>query len=160
MATTTVVFGSTGNVVAAVLALLAASPRPLPCRLRVVTRQPAGSVAFSAADADADADVEVRAGSVTDGAERLTSHLAGCSKAFVCLPQSLSSAEMVAVSRDLAAACKAAGVTHVVRIGSFGIDGPLAQGPLGDAHVAAEAALAEAGVIVTSVRPTSFFSNF
>ena len=151
--TAVVVFGSSGNVVKALLETLAASG-PLPWPLRIVTRQP--TTAFP----NADAAVEVREGSVTDSAERLSSHLAGAHKAFVCLPQRLTSAEMMSVSQDLAVACKAAGVMHVVRIGSFGIDGQVPQGPLGDAHVAAEAALAAAGVVVTSVRPTSFFSNF
>ena len=60
---------------------------------------------------------------------------------------------------------KIVGVKHVVRISSYGIDNYLngkgvTQGPLGEAHVHGERSLLDAGITLTSVRPTSFSSNF
>mmetsp|Transcript_21901 Transcript_21901/g.52333 ORF Transcript_21901/g.52333 Transcript_21901/m.52333 type:complete len:208 (-) Transcript_21901:222-845(-) len=74
---------------------------------------------------------------------------------------------MTQTSSDFLAAAKSAGVKVIVRLSSFGIDarGAVAspgvgQGPLGDSHARAEAEAAAAGLVVTSVRPTSFTSNF
>lgn len=74
---------------------------------------------------------------------------------------------MISASKEFADACKAAGVQTVVRVSSLRCGGLLKkdgtkmlQGPLGEAHVAGEAYMTQIGLTVTSVRPTSFSSNF
>ena len=87
---------------------------------------------------------------------------AAASHVFLCLPQALSGQQMEAVSNAAVDAAKSSGVVQrLVRVGSLGIDssGP-GQGALGDAHVACEVHCRAAGVALSSVRPTSFHTNF
>jgi len=85
---------------------------------------------------------------------------------FFCLPQALSSADMVSVSNAVTDAAKHAGVQCIVRISSARIDAYLSdspipsQGPLGEAHVKGEVYTKEKGITLTSIRPTSFSTNF
>ena len=87
---------------------------------------------------------------------------AAASRVFLCLPQALSAQQMEAVSNAAVDAAKASGgVQRLVRVGSLGIDGDgPGQGPLGAAHVASEEYCRAAGVALSSVRPTSFHTNF
>ena len=92
--------------------------------------------------------------------------LEGAQRVFLCLPQGLSSADMVSVSKSVTDACKKAGVELMVRISSARIDAYLSnhkipsQGPLGEAHVTGETYTKDAGIKLTSIRPTSFSTNF
>ena len=84
-------------------------------------------------------------------------------RVFLCLPQSLSSTEMITTSNaftdKILSPCGT--VKTVVRISSYGLDADApAQGPLALAHKAGEEYMRSKGFIVTSIRPTSFFSNF
>lgn len=87
---------------------------------------------------------------------------AAASHVFLCLPQALSGQQMEAVSNAAVDAAKSSGVVQrLVRVGSLGIDGSgPGQGALGDAHVACEVHCRAAGVALSSVRPTSFHTNF
>ena len=106
---------------------------------------------------------EIIAGSIND-TDRLDELLMNVHRAFFCLPQHLSSDEMLATSNRFTDAAKRAGVQTVVRISSYGMDNKSAtegsQGTLGKAHVEGEEYMRANGLTVTSVRPTSFFSNF
>ena len=64
-----------------------------------------------------------------------------------------------AAGRDAPLPLLQAGATRLVRVSSFGIDA-VGQGPLGDAHVRAERYCRESGLSLSSVRPTSFHTNF
>ena len=153
-----IIFGSTGNVAKAVLTSLRTSntvDNNIATQLRIITRDENCSAEMLGL-----VGAEVIRGNITDSKGDLVSYLSGGRKVFCVLPQRLSSLEMVEVSQRFAEACIEASVTHVVRIGSFGIDGTVLQGSLGSAHVTAEAYMHSLGLIVTSIRPTSFFSNF
>ena len=106
---------------------------------------------------------EIMVGSITD-IDRLDELLQNVNRVFFCLPQSLSSEDMVKTSMSFAKAAKRAGVQTVVRISSYGMDNKSdttsSQGSLGKAHVEGEEHMRALGLTVTSVRPTSFFSNF
>eukprot|EP00601_Ochromonadales_sp_CCMP2298_P016706 CAMPEP_0173239838 /NCGR_PEP_ID=MMETSP1142-20121109/13436_1 /TAXON_ID=483371 /ORGANISM="non described non described, Strain CCMP2298" /LENGTH=286 /DNA_ID=CAMNT_0014170899 /DNA_START=59 /DNA_END=916 /DNA_ORIENTATION=+ len=92
----------------------------------------------------------------------------GFDSVFLCLPQAFSPTQMGAAHMCLGGAMAAAGVHHLVKISSLGVDGrsgktvPGGQGALGAAHAAGEALLARLypQVLVTSIRPTSFSTNF
>jgi uncharacterized protein YbjT (DUF2867 family) len=107
--------------------------------------------------------IEICRGSV-DELGRLDLLLCGVSRVFFCLPQYLSASDMVSVSRAFTDSAIKAGVKVIVRISSYGMDDRSAstcsQGSLGEAHIAGEKYMRESGLIVTSIRPTSFFSNF
>jgi len=80
---------------------------------------------------------------------------------FLCLPQSLAPAEMEAVSNAVVDAAKLVSAKRLVRVSSLGINGQGdGQGALGAAHVACEAHCHAAGLPLSSVRPTSFHTNF
>ena len=79
---------------------------------------------------------------------------------FLCLPQSLAPKEMETVSNAVVDAAKMSGAKRLVRVASLGIDGDVGQGALGAAHVACEAHCHAAGLPLTSIRPTSFHTNF
>ena len=79
---------------------------------------------------------------------------------FLCLPQSLAPKDMEIVSNAVVDAAKMSGAHRLVRIASLGIDGVDGQGALGAAHVACEAHCHAAGLPLTSIRPTSFHTNF
>ena len=83
---------------------------------------------------------------------------------FLCLPQSLAPKDMEAVSNAAVDAAIKSGAHRLVRIASLGIaghdDGGPGQGALGDAHVSSEEYCHAAGLPLTSVRPTSFHTNF
>lgn len=82
-------------------------------------------------------------------------------KVFLCLPQALGPDAMVVCGNAVADACAAAGVVRLVRVASRGIDDPSTpQGALGAAHVACEAHCRKIGLALSSVRPTSFHTNF
>ena len=79
---------------------------------------------------------------------------------LLCLPQSLAPKEMETVSNAVVDAAKKAGAKRLVRVASLGIDGGDGQGALGAAHVACEAHCHAAGLPLSSIRPTSFHTNF
>ena len=86
---------------------------------------------------------------------------AAASRVFLCLPQALGPEQMVAVSNAVVDAAKASGAERLVRVSSLGIDGDgPGQGPLGDAHAASEEHCRTMGLPLTSLRPTSFHTNF
>lgn len=107
--------------------------------------------------------VEVCKGSI-DEPDRLDDLLRGVNRVFFCLPQHLSASDMISASRAFTDSAKKVGVKVIVRISSYGMDDKSAstcsQGSLGEAHIAGEKYMRESGLVVTSVRPTSFFSNF
>eukprot|EP00873_Tetraselmis_striata_P002617 jgi/Tetstr1/422881/TSEL_001293.t1 len=170
------VLGATGNVGAHVVGALLRMRReaaaategnagPLAAAtLRLVTRTPEALWA-RLAERGAGDGVEVVQADVLDP-ESLASAMAGVDRAFLALPQSLSSEHMEQASRNVADAAKAAGVRVIVRLSSLGIDnmglqpGQQSQGRLGQSHVKGEAYARECGLALTSVRPTSFSSNF
>jgi len=170
---TLVVFGATGNVGAHVLSSLLDEPGEL--RVRAVTRDPA-ALRKRLGERGLWPQLEIVKGELSAGAAvaELTHIVAGSQRVFLCLPQGLASADMVLVSNALSDACHQAGVSHIVRISSARIDSnqsscralahggaPVpSQGPLGEAHVAGEAYTKERGIGLTSIRPTSFHSNF
>lgn len=99
----------------------------------------------------------------------LAADLAGHSVVVVTLPQALSPADMVSCQETLAEAVSLCmeraeeygGVMPlVVKLSSYGIDGQISQGPLGEAHRTGEEAFRKKGIPLVSVRPTSFFTNF
>lgn len=79
---------------------------------------------------------------------------------FMCMPQALSAEAMCAYGEAVVDAAIDSGVEWLVRISSFGIDGVPSQGPLGAAHCNCEEYCRKKGLGFTSVRPTSFSSNF
>lgn len=127
-------------------------------KIRIVTRNPELLLSMGYNFAH-----EVVRGSIDD-VHLLGELLKDVSRAFFCLPQEFSSADMVRVSNLFADGAKAAGVQVIVRISSYGIDSSSAttcsQGTLGGAHIAGEQYMKKNGLILTSIRPTSFFSNF
>jgi uncharacterized protein YbjT (DUF2867 family) len=78
----------------------------------------------------------------------------------MCMPQALSAEAMCAYGEAVVDAAIDSGVEWLVRISSFGIDGVPSQGPLGAAHCNCEEYCRKKGLGFTSVRPTSFSSNF
>ena len=111
-------------------------------------------------------EVQALSGDITKP-ETLHGVLEGVERIFLGLPQALSSADMETVSKDFTDAAKAAGVKLIVRLSSLGIDslgvqadGGSLQGHLGQAHVRGEEYARASGIKLTSVRPTSFSSNF
>ena len=86
--------------------------------------------------------------------------LDGCTRACVILPQSFTSEEMEVHGKRIGEELVSAGVTEVVRLSSYNIGAEPSQGPLGMAHERIEAYYVQKGLLVVSVRPTSFFSNF
>ena len=150
-----IIFGSTGNVAKALLSSLRTDHK-IATPFRIITRDENCSVETLGFLVG----TEIVRGNITDSKDDLVRYLSGGHKVFCVLPKYLSSSDMVEVSKTFAEACVEASVTHVVRIGSFGIDGTILQGSLGSAHVTAEAHMHSLGLIVTSIRPTSFFSNF
>lgn len=160
-----VVVGATGNVGRHVVETLAnlkknsegATPASTsiaaPATIRAVTRKASSDAAKALALRQ---EIEIHEGDVCV-ASSLRQALQGASAAFVALPQMLSSTEMVRVGKEIADELKAAGVGKVVRVSSLGID---KQGPLGDAHGEIERYMRDLGLKCTSVRPTSFFTNF
>ena len=169
-----VVFGATGNVGAHVLSSLLDEPAGK-LRIRAVTRDPA-ALRERLGERGLRPQLEIVKGELSAGAAvaELTHIVAGAQRVFLCLPQRLASADMVLVSNALSDACHQAGVSHIVRISSARIDSkhstcralahggtPVpSQGPLGEAHVAGEVYTKELGIGLTSIRPTSFHSNF
>ena len=171
-ATTIVVFGATGNVGSHVLRGLLDHAGPAEARelrVRAVTRDPA-ALRARLGERGQRPHLELVKGELSAaGATEFAPIVAGAQRVFLCLPQALSAADMVAVSHALSDACQQAGVSHIVRISSARIDsyclehGGAAvptQGPFGEAHVAGEAYTKEQGIGLTSIRPTSFHSNF
>lgn len=172
---TLVVFGATGNVGAHVLSnLLDEAGGEL--HIRAVTRDPT-ALRKRLGERGLRPQLEIVQGELSAGAAvaKLTPIVAGAQRVFLCLPQRLASADMVLVSNALSDACHKEGVSHIVRISSARIDSnqsnscrapvyggtPVpSQGPLGEAHVAGEAYTKERGIGLTSIRPTSFHSNF
>lgn len=160
------IFGATGNISSTILNHLEEATlnseklggSKMSFAVRVCTRQPdllqVGKFSFP---------TEICKGSI-DELDRLDILLQGVSRVFFCLPQHLSASDMVMVSRAFTDSAKRVGVKVVVRISSYGMDDRSAstcfQGSLGEAHIAGEKYMRESGLIVTSVRPTSFFSNF
>lgn len=94
----------------------------------------------------------------------LEESLSGADRVFFCMPQSLSASDMVRVSNDFTDVAKKCGINTVVRISSYGIDafqnGGMTQGPLGEAHAEGEKYMRMHIKHVTSIRPSSFMSNF
>jgi uncharacterized protein YbjT (DUF2867 family) len=92
---------------------------------------------------------------------RMLANLQGLDRIFFCLPQTLSSTEMIQYSNGFADCVVQAGISVVIRISSYGIARPdPPQGALARAHLAGEKYMREKCLSVTSIRPTSFFSNF
>ena len=82
--------------------------------------------------------------------DTLDSVLNGVRRVFLCLPQSLTSSEMIELTKAFVDSAVRQGVRHVVRVSSYGIDdhfkgNGISQGPLGDAHVAGEEYTVKAG---------------
>jgi uncharacterized protein YbjT (DUF2867 family) len=107
--------------------------------------------------------VEVIVGSI-DEVDRLDELLQGVTRVFFCLPQHLSAPDMIVISQAFSRSAGSMGVQTVVRISSYGMDEKSAttssQGSLGQAHILGEQCMRDSGLKCTSVRPTSFFSNF
>eukprot|EP00996_Jenningsia_fusiforme_P000931 NODE_1849_length_1381_cov_46.355856_g1672_i0.p1 GENE.NODE_1849_length_1381_cov_46.355856_g1672_i0~~NODE_1849_length_1381_cov_46.355856_g1672_i0.p1 ORF type:complete len:440 (-),score=62.87 NODE_1849_length_1381_cov_46.355856_g1672_i0:62-1318(-) len=160
-----VIFGASGNCGRHLCEALL-SELPAGVQVRLVTRDATRCSRDDALDTfwstlRADGRFEVFQGDVTDRPS-VRQALEGAARVFLCLPQSLSAAGMrdvQAMFRDVAVD---AGVEHVVKLSSYGIDDaePSGQGPLGEAHVEGERIIRAAGISLTSVRPTSFSSNF
>ena len=126
--------------------------------LRIITRTPEviSNLAFPC-------KVEVVLGSI-DEVDHLDALLQGVTRTFFCLPQHLSASDMVMISQAFSKSASNAGVQTVVRISSYGMDEKSAttssQGSLGQAHISGEQCMRDSGLTCTSIRPTSFFSNF
>ena len=157
------IFGANGNISSSVISQI----EKFECfgsdvipnyTLRIVTRDP-----NALADKQCGIKREIVLGSITD-TDRLDELLNNVNRVFFCLPQSLSPDDMVKTSASFSKAAKRAGVQTVVRISSYGMDDKSCttscQGSLGKAHVEGEEYMRSLGLIVTSVRPTSFFTNF
>jgi hypothetical protein len=135
------------------------------CKIRAVTRDPTSLRARLALSENMEVEI-VKGELSTQGITEIAPILEGATRVFVCLPQPLSSADMVHVSKALVDEAKRAGVKHIVRLSSARIDAHSlglcypSQGPLGEAHEAGEKYTKEQGIGLTSVRPTSFSSNF
>jgi uncharacterized protein YbjT (DUF2867 family) len=94
-------------------------------------------------------------------------HFKGITRAFIILPQSLSSQEMVRVGKAMGKMLKHIGCMEVIRVSSYGIDDgstvsdsdECPQGPLGAAHLLIEQYYLSLGIVTLSLRPSSFFSN-
>lgn len=157
------VFGATGNVGSCVadtlIELKAAGSLPEGTYVRLVTRSP-DALRAKLGHAASAVGVEVVHGDVSDPAASLE----GVSRAFLSLPQCFSSDQMDAASQSFTDAAVAAGVGLIVRLSSLGIDGATISGPsqgrLGASHARGEAYARERGITLTSIRPTSFTSNF
>ena len=73
---------------------------------------------------------------------------------------------MIVLSNHITDIAVRKNVQHIVRLSSYGIDNHIfdvncvSQGNLGEAHRLAELYMVSAGISFTSIRPTSFFSNF
>lgn len=126
--------------------------------LRIITRTP-----NLLKDLEFPFEVEVVVGSIEEG-DRLDELLQGVTRVFFCLPQHLSASDMIMISQAFSRSASNAGVQTVVRISSYGMDEKSAttssQGSLGQAHILGEHCMRDSGLKCTSVRPTSFFSNF
>eukprot|EP00951_Prasinocladus_malaysianus_P022387 scaffold187467_cov18-Prasinocladus_malaysianus.AAC.2 len=112
------VFGAGGNVAShvtrAVLSRLSSDNTRDQSRqttVRLVTRDP-DALKESIEGSFAGLDVQIYTGSVTDG-ESLPAALQGVDRVFFCMPQCLSSADMIKVSNQFTVAAKAADVKVV-----------------------------------------------
>ena len=154
-------FGATGNISSHVISCLQkASPdnEMQAYTLRIITRTPE-----LIRDLVFPFKVEVVVGSI-DKVDRLDALLQNVTRVFFCLPQHLSASDMIMISQTFSKSASNAGVQTVVRISSYGMDEKSAttssQGSLGQAHILGEQCMRDCGLICTSIRPTSFFSNF
>ena len=157
------IFGANGNISSGVISHIEkfecfGSDMITNYTLRIVTRDP-----NMLADRQFSIKTEIVCGSITD-TNLLDELLCDVNRVFFCLPQSLSSDDMVRTSASFSNAAKRAGVQTVIRISSYGMDDKSyttnCQGSLGKAHVEGEEYMRSLGLTVTSVRPTSFFTNF
>ncbi len=155
------VLGASGNLGLPLLSSLALhlSEEKSTWKIRAVSRSPE----ILKAKLQSDCNFDFVYGDVTNSSIR--DSLIGVERVFLCLPQCLSSEEMRIADANFIEVAKEIGVKHVVRISSYGIDNYLqgegiTQGPLGEAHLAGERGIVDAGLTLTSIRPTSFSSNF
>jgi len=157
------VLGATGNVgrhVIARLVFLAGAGRTSQrVRILAATRQP-GAYSCDPPPEGCPAVVEPVACGASAGEVAACVAAARPTRIFLCMPQALSADEMRAYSEAVVDAAVACGVAWLVRLSSCGIDRAPSQGPLGDAHLAGEEYCRKAGMGLTSVRPTSFHTNF
>ena len=156
------VFGASGNIGAPLLTSLSSliATSESDCKVRAISRSPEKLKSASRLCES----IEYIHGDITE-ASSLREALLQVERVFLCLPQSLSSKEMITVNESFADIAGDLGVKHVVRISSYGIDdhikgNGISQGPLGEAHIHGEKIIIDAGLSLTSIRPTSFSSNF
>jgi uncharacterized protein YbjT (DUF2867 family) len=146
------VLGASGNTGRIVAERVLASGRGL----RVVVRNPAHGADWKARGA------EVAVAELTDTAA-LTAAFRGAEGAYVLLPPSNQSADLVAEqdrkSTSIAEAARAAGVKHVVLLSSVAAQWPAGTGPIKTLHTA-ENKLRAAVPNTTFVRAAYFVENF
>jgi len=152
------ILGGTGNVGKHVVIALAQCTE-VPAKIYVGTRQPEIFKPCNLLGSQVLVEpVECNLSCPKSVASTVTSVAA--SSVFLCLPQSLAPKEMEIVSNAVVDAAKMSGAKRLVRVASLGIDGDVGQGALGAAHVACEEHCRAAGLPLTSIRPTSFHTNF
>merc|ERR1712032_579238 len=152
------ILGGTGNVGKHVVLALAQCTE-VPAKVYVGTRQPDIFKLCKPSGSQVVVEpVECNLSCPKSVASTVTSVAA--TSVFLCLPQSLAPREMETVSNAVVDAAKMSGAKRLVRVSSLGIDGDVGQGALGAAHVACEAHCHAAGLPLTSIRPTSFHTNF
>ena len=149
------IIGASGNVGfhLLVLAARACGSGELKGKVKAVSREPEQLKRRLAQAVPSSSDVpnlEVTYGDVTKP-DTLDAVLKDVKRVFVCLPQSLTSTEMVDYTKTFVDTAVRQGVRHIVRVSSYGIDfylkgGGMPQGPLGNAHVAGEEYNVNAGV--------------
>lgn len=143
--------GSTGNVGAHVVqALVEKASQGASLEMVVGTRSPPDSSPSGVLE-------YVRCDMSTPASLKATITTAKCHRMFVCLPQTFGPRQMVEVSKVVVDAAVEAGVELLVRVGALGQQH---QGALGEAHEMCEQYCREKSLLVTSIRPTSFHTNF
>lgn len=166
-----IVLGATGNVGRHIVqALLDGSDYPIHVAAATRDVESDGAKALLIANSAASSELSlVEVDMTMPDADVLAADLAGHSVIVLTMPQALAPADMRECQQTVAeavAACMEQAQEYggviplVVKLSSYGIDGKLSQGPLGEAHRDGESAFKEKGIPLVSLRPTSFFSNF
>jgi len=168
-----IILGATGNVGRHIVQALLDLGGSLVTQIVACTRQPLSGPAMAlkvAANSSRTRLCLAKVDMMTSDVDSLAAILSAHEVVVLVMAQGLSPEEMVGCQKEVAEALSrgmdkqekqpSGNPPLLVKLSSYGIDGPLSQGPLGDAHRRGEDLFLSKNLPFVSLRPTSFFSNF